>query len=109
MKPTRILSLIAAGLIFTLLALRHSASLTPNAQQATQTPANLAAILDRDISSVERQILDVAEAMPEDKFNFTPESLNIPWQQLQGSAHICHAAQARCRFELFHLVADYRR
>jgi uncharacterized damage-inducible protein DinB len=83
MKPARMLSLVVAGLIFTLLTFCHN-YLTAKAQQTTQTPANLAAALDRDISSIEKQILDVAEAMPDDKFNFTPESLNIPGSNYKG-------------------------
>ena len=84
MKPARLLSLVVAGLIFTLLIFGHNRNLTANAQQTMQSPANLAAALDRDISSVEKQILDLAEAMPEDKFNFTPESLNIPGSNYKG-------------------------
>jgi uncharacterized damage-inducible protein DinB len=84
MKPARLLSLVVAGLIFTLLTFGHNRKLTANAQQTMQSPANLAAALDRDISSVEKQILDVAEAMPEDKFNFTPESLNLPGSNYKG-------------------------
>jgi hypothetical protein len=33
--------------------------------------------VDRQISAIEKQFVEAAEAMPEDKFNFTPESLNI--------------------------------
>ena len=46
--------------------------------QTPQTPPTVASVVDRDISAVEKQIVDVAEAMPEDKFNFSPENLNIP-------------------------------
>src|SRR5262249_4120 len=46
--------------------------------QPSQPPPTPASTLDRDISAVEKQILDVAEAMPEDKFNFSPENLHIP-------------------------------
>jgi DinB superfamily len=52
--------------------------------QASQTPLTLASSVDRDISAVEKQMLDVAEAMPEEKFNFTPESLNIPGGDYKG-------------------------
>jgi hypothetical protein len=38
----------------------------------------IAAAIDREISDSEKQILQVAQAMPEDKFNFSPASLNIP-------------------------------
>ena len=51
----------------------------PQAQQPT-----VAAVVDREISNVEKQIVDVAEAMPEDKFNFSPESLNIPGDDYKG-------------------------
>jgi uncharacterized damage-inducible protein DinB len=40
--------------------------------------------VDREISSIEKQLVEVAEAMPEDKFNFSPESLNIPGSEYQG-------------------------
>jgi uncharacterized damage-inducible protein DinB len=40
--------------------------------------------VDREISGVEKQILEVAEAMPEDKYNFSPESLNIPGADYKG-------------------------
>jgi len=52
--------------------------------QPTQAPATIAAVLDHDIDSVEKQIVSAAEAMPEDKFNFTPESLNIPSSDYKG-------------------------
>jgi uncharacterized damage-inducible protein DinB len=51
------------------------------AQQATPT---VASVVDREISSVEQQILDVAEAMPEDKFSFSPEGLNIRGSDYKG-------------------------
>ena len=47
-------------------------------------PPTIASAIDREISSVEKQILDAAEAMPEDKFNFSPESLNIPGGDYKG-------------------------
>jgi hypothetical protein len=54
-------------------------------QQAQQQPApTLASVVDRDISAIEKQILDVAEAMPGDKFNFSPETLNIPGSDYKG-------------------------
>jgi uncharacterized damage-inducible protein DinB len=55
----------------------------PKAQQSP-TPPTLAATIDRDISGVEKQVIDAAEAMPEDKFNFSPESLNISGDDYKG-------------------------
>jgi hypothetical protein len=62
-------------------------SLTPSrissAQQPPQPPT-LASTVDRQITTVEKEILGVAEAMPEDKFNFSPEGLNIPGSDYKG-------------------------
>jgi uncharacterized damage-inducible protein DinB len=52
---------------------------TPQAQVPT-----IASVVDREISNIEKQILDVADAMPEGKFNFSPESLNIPGDDFKG-------------------------
>jgi hypothetical protein len=50
----------------------------PQAQSAPQPPATVAALVERQVSASEKQIVEAAEAMPEDKYNFSPESLNIP-------------------------------
>ena len=60
---------------------RESQQALPPAQQA---PATVASAVDRDISAVEKEIIDAAEAMPEEKFNFTPEALNIPGSNYKG-------------------------
>lgn len=57
---------------------------TGQAQQTQQAAATVASTVDRDISAIEKQIVDAAEAMPEDKFNFTPETLNIPGSDYKG-------------------------
>jgi|SRR5271156_1897571 hypothetical protein len=54
------------------------------AQQSPQPPATIASTVDRAISAVEKQVVEAAEAMPEDKFNFSPESLNIPGGDFKG-------------------------
>jgi uncharacterized damage-inducible protein DinB len=54
------------------------------AQQTQQPPATIASVVDREISNIEKQIVDVAEAMPEDKFNFSPENLNISGAEYKG-------------------------
>jgi len=53
-------------------------------QQTSQPTATLAASIDHQLSRVEKLIVDVAEAMPEEKFNFTPESLKIPGSNYKG-------------------------
>jgi hypothetical protein len=61
-----------------------SAAAKPPQAQQQQPPPTIASVMDREISAVEKQILDVAEAMPEDKYNFSPESLNIPGSDYKG-------------------------
>jgi uncharacterized damage-inducible protein DinB len=56
----------------------------PQAQQSQQPPPTIASTMDREISTIEKLIVDAAEAMPEDKFNFSPESLNIPGSAYKG-------------------------
>src|SRR5205823_11598786 len=45
---------------------------------AAQGPQTMASIVERQVSNYERNLIGVAEAMPEDKYNFNPASLNIP-------------------------------
>jgi hypothetical protein len=47
-------------------------SVSASGQGSTITSA-----VDREITDVEKQITDAAEAMPENKFNFSPENLHI--------------------------------
>ena len=47
-------------------------------------PTTLAAAVDREITRVEEQVLAAAEAMPEDRFDFSPERLKIPGSSYQG-------------------------
>ena len=44
----------------------------------------MASNVDREVSGIEKQIVEAAEAMPEDKFNFSPESLHIPGSDYKG-------------------------
>jgi hypothetical protein len=57
-------------------------AVAPETQGSTQT--TLAAMVDREISAVEKQVMEAADAMPEQKFNFTPENLNIPGDDYKG-------------------------
>jgi hypothetical protein len=52
--------------------------------QAQEPATTIASAVDHEISNAERQIVEVAEAMPEDKFNFSPESLNISGGDYKG-------------------------
>jgi uncharacterized damage-inducible protein DinB len=70
-----------ALLALTLLA---SATVARAQTQPLPPPTSLASMVDREISAVEQQLLDAAEAMPDDKFNFTPESLTISGDDYKG-------------------------
>jgi hypothetical protein len=74
------------------------------AQQAT-----IASVVDREISNIEKQVLDVADAMPESKFGFSPESLNIPGDDFKGvrtfAVQLKHVASSNY-FIWSHLTGD---
>ncbi len=66
---------------------------------AAQTPApqaTIASAVDREITNVEKLVLGAADAMPEDKFNFSPEGLNISGADYKGvrtfAAEVKHIA-----------------
>ena len=88
MKPARIYLLLAV-LICTLAtwaqdAKSAAAASAPQAQPSQQPPPTIASAVDREISNIEKEIVEAAQAMPEDKFNFSPESLNIPGDDYKG-------------------------
>jgi uncharacterized damage-inducible protein DinB len=76
-----------AALILTVASAFRSGGLQAGSS-ASQTqpspPPTIASTVDRQITAVEKLILDVAEAMPEDKYNFSPETLNIPGSDYKG-------------------------
>lgn len=54
------------------------------ASPSPSTPATIASAIDREISLVEKEVVEAAEAMPESKFDFSPEKLNIPGSDYKG-------------------------
>src|SRR5947207_12772853 len=57
---------------------QSSASGTPS------TPPTIGSAIDREISIVEKEVVEAAEAMPEDKFDFSPEKLNVAGSDYKG-------------------------
>src|SRR5438477_733941 len=57
---------------------QSSASGTPS------TPPTVASAIDREISIIEKELVETAEAMPEVKFDFSPEKLNISGSDYKG-------------------------
>ena len=86
MKHVRML-LMPAILGFAIAAMGQAAGSAPAAKPATPAPqaqvspappATISAVVDRQVSQYEKNVVEAAEAMPADKFDFTPASLNIP-------------------------------
>ncbi len=84
-----------------------AASAPPPAPEPTAPPAQLApptvgAVIDREVSIIEREFVSAAEAMPEDKFNFAPTSLNISGSEFKGvrtfAEQVKHVASSNYEF-----------
>ncbi len=75
---TAALSLIAAS------AYPQAPKSSPAAAASPSTPPTVPSAIDREISLVEKEVVDAAEAMPEDKFDFSPEKLNVPGSDYKG-------------------------
>ena len=63
---------LCAGIVTLWIAGAQQLASARQTQGAQQAPTTVASTVDRDISVIEKQIVEVAEAMPEDKFNFSP-------------------------------------
>jgi uncharacterized damage-inducible protein DinB len=63
--------------------LRADAASTPQTPRSRPSPT-VASALDFEISTIEKQILDAVEAMPENRFDFSPERLTIPGGDYKG-------------------------
>jgi len=62
----------------------RAASSPPQVQPSQQVVPKVATTVDREVSMIEKQVEDAADAMPEDKFSFTPETLSIPGDDYKG-------------------------
>src|ERR1041385_7240899 len=87
MKQLKASLLLTAALSFAAAsAFAQAAKSSPAAGAATSpsTPPTIASAIDREISLVEKEILEAAEAMPEEKFDFSPEKLNLAGSDYKG-------------------------
>jgi len=77
---------------------------TPAATPAgqPQQPPTISAVIDREITIIEKEFVDAAEAMPEDKYNFTPAGLNLQGSDYKGvrtfAEEVKHVATANYMF-----------
>ena len=87
MKHTKTSLLLTAALsLAAASAYAQAAKSSPAAggSASTATPPTIASAIDREISIVEKELLDAAEAMPEGKFDFSPEKLNVSGSDYKG-------------------------
>jgi uncharacterized damage-inducible protein DinB len=74
MKSTRIfLAPVVLIFVFAVTSLGQSTTVT-----------TIASTMNEQIGAAEKLVVEAAEAMPEGKFNFTPEGLNIPGADYKG-------------------------
>lgn len=83
MKQTRIVCLLLVATL-AVAAMGQAKPAAPAATAPPQAPPTIASTVDRQISTIEREFVSAAEAMPEDKYNFAPGSLNIPGSDYKG-------------------------
>ena len=86
MKQIRISTLLAVLILTATAQGEGTSAAVPSAPlaQQSQAPPTVASTVDREITAIEKEIVEAAEAMPEDKFNFSPEGLNIPGGDFKG-------------------------
>ncbi len=83
MKHFQTSLLLTAALLLAYAQTAKSSS-AAGASASPSTPPTIASAIDREITIVEKELIDAAEAMPEDKFDFSPEKLNLPGSDYKG-------------------------
>ncbi|HJT70689.1 MAG TPA: DinB family protein [Terriglobales bacterium] len=98
---TRHVVCVVAGIVLAICASRYVSAQGSNGAgaaqaQAPQQPQTLASVVDRDLSNAEKRLIEVAEAMPESKYSFSPEALNVAGSDFKGvrtfAAQLKHVA-----------------
>ena len=84
MKPIRLFSSMAVIVLSAAGFVLGEGSMPAVAQQGQQAPPTIAAAMDREIGTVEKEVVEAAEAMPESKFNFSPEAINVQGSDYKG-------------------------
>jgi hypothetical protein len=77
-------ALLCATTVLALATSRTGASTASGAQSSSPPARTIATALDDEISTIEKQLVDAAEAMPEARFDFSPQSLAIPQSDYAG-------------------------
>ena len=78
------LKVTAALFVAAASAYAQAAKSSPAVGASPSTPPTIASAIDREISIIEKEVVEAAEAMPENKFDFSPEKLNLPGSDYKG-------------------------
>jgi hypothetical protein len=84
MKRTRLVWLFTAQIVAVNAFVTDTTTAAERHAQQSAAPATIASTVDGEIGAIEKQVVDAAEAMPEARFDFSPESLNIPGGDYKG-------------------------
>lgn len=76
--------LLAVNCALSMLATNAALAQASPSPQGTPPPATIATAADSQVSVIEREFVSAAEAMPDDKYNFAPSSLNIQGSDFKG-------------------------
>ena len=102
---TTLCTLLVLSLATGAIAQKPPAPAAPPAPQAQPTPSappTFGAVINSQISIIEKEFVDAAEAMPEDKYGFTPVALNIQSSDYKGvrtfAEEVKHVATANYAF-----------
>jgi uncharacterized damage-inducible protein DinB len=104
MKHLRTFCLLAL-VCFAMSAFAQATKPAAPAASPAATPAaapTVGTVIDREISIIEKEFVDAADAMPEDKYNFTPAGLNLQGSDYKGvrtfAEEVTHVATANYMF-----------
>jgi hypothetical protein len=67
-------------------------------QKSAIAKTSMATAIDTEISNMEKQFVNLVEAMPDDKFDYSPESANLPGSAFKGVRSFA--------FQVRHVAAD---
>jgi uncharacterized damage-inducible protein DinB len=87
MKQLRTFLLLTAALSLataSAYAQATKSSPTAGASASPSTPPTVASAIDREITIIEKEVVEAGEAMPENKFDFSPEKLSVPGSDYKG-------------------------
>jgi hypothetical protein len=99
---TTLCTLLVLSLATGAIAQKPAAPPSPAPQAQPTAPPTFGAVINSQISIIEKEFVDAAEAMPEEKYGFTPVSLNIQSSDYKGvrtfAEEVKHVATANYGF-----------